>query len=60
MQLAAKLGWRVEPKRKTGAISYRATDGQTYTSAAPGRSDRVPLLLAKALDEAPADRRKHD
>lgn len=52
---AKRLGWQVEPKRKSGAISYRAPNGETYTSAAPGRADRVPLLLAKALDDARAE-----
>jgi hypothetical protein len=55
MSAARRLGWHVEPKKKTGAISYRTPNGQTYTSAAPGRADRVPLLLAKALDEAQAE-----
>lgn len=29
--------------------------GETFTCAAPGRADRVPLMLAKALDEAQAE-----
>lgn len=52
MSAAKKLGWEVEPKRRSGAISFRAPSGETYTCAAPGRADRVPLLLAKALEEA--------
>jgi hypothetical protein len=52
MSTAKRLGWTVEPKRKSGAISFRTPSGETYTCAAPGRADRVPLMLAKALDEA--------
>jgi hypothetical protein len=55
MSAARRLGWHVEPKKKTGAITYRTPGGQVFTSAAPGRADRVPLLLAKALDDARAE-----
>lgn len=52
MQAARKLGWEVEAKRKSGALTFRAPDGETYTCSAPGRADRVPMRLAKALTEA--------
>lgn len=51
-RLARRLGWTVEPKRRSGNLLYQSPDGERYTSRAPGRADRVPLRLAKALAEA--------
>lgn len=55
MSAAKRLGWEVKPKKASGAISFRAPSGETFTCAAPGRADRVPLMLAKALEEAISD-----
>jgi hypothetical protein len=52
IRVAARLGWEVRPKKASGAYSFRAPSGETFTCAAPGRADRVPLMLAKALEEA--------
>jgi hypothetical protein len=52
MSAAKRLGWEVKPKKASGAISFRAPTGESFTCAAPGRADRVPLMLAKALEEA--------
>lgn len=52
IKLAKKLGWDVEPKRKSGDYIFLTPDGGRYTCRAPGRADRVPLDLAKALESA--------
>lgn len=52
IRAAAKLGWEVRPKKATGAYTFRAPSGETFTCAAPGRADRVPLKLAQALEKA--------
>lgn len=52
MSVARRLGWEVKPKKASGAISFKDPSGATFTSAAPGRADRVPMMLAKALEEA--------
>lgn len=49
---ARKLGWTVEPKRRTGDLVFTSPSGERYSSRAAGRADRVPLVLAKAIMEA--------
>lgn len=56
MKTARKRGWTVEAKRRSGDIVYfDPVTGNKYTSKAPGRADRVPLRLAKALHDAAQD-----
>lgn len=52
IQVAKSLGWEVEPKRRSGDYVFNTPDGDRYTCRAPGRADRVPLDLAKALERA--------
>lgn len=52
MKLAKKLGWEVEPARRSGDIEFKDPDGRRFSCRAPGRADNVPLALAKALSEA--------
>lgn len=49
IRLARKLGWTVKPKRRSGDYTFTTPSGERYTSRAPGRADRVPFVLAKAL-----------
>lgn len=49
ISLARRLGWSVILKK--GMVSYIDTEGNKFTSRAPGRADRVPLRLAKALSK---------
>ena len=49
VKIARKKGWKVEAKRRSGAMVFTAPNGQKFTAAAPGRRDRVPMVLAKAL-----------
>lgn len=52
MALATRLGWTVKHREGSGAIKFKTKVGNTFTCAAPGRTDRVPLRLARALYEA--------
>lgn len=52
IKLARSLGWEVEPKRKSGDIVFHTPGGERFTARAPGRADRVPLVLARALSDA--------
>ncbi len=49
-KLAKKLGW--EEWAAKGGHEFRTPDGKRFSCRAPGRADRVPLDLAKALSEA--------
>lgn len=49
---ARRLGWTVEPKRKSGDLVFRSPEGERFSSRAAGRADRVPLSLARALSDA--------
>ena len=51
VSLARKLGWTAEPKNRTGDFVFVTPTGERFTSKAPGRCDRVPIVLAKALTE---------
>lgn len=55
---AKRLGWEVKPKKASGAYSFRSTSGETFTCAAPGRADRVPMMLAKALEQSLSDKER--
>lgn len=55
MKIARSLGWAVAPKRRTGEILYVSPQGVRYTSMAPGRTNRVPAVLAKALLQGKED-----
>lgn len=52
MKVAKKLGWDVEPSRRSGDIEFRPPGGGRYSCKAPGRVDVVPLDLARALEQA--------
>ena len=60
MALARQLGWDVQPKRKSGEIVFRPPEGGRFTCQAPGRTDRVPLVLARALQAAQSKEDKGD
>lgn len=65
IKAARKLGW--EEWAAKGGHEFRDPDGQRYSCRAPGRADRVPIDLARALesalkqeDEGRDDRRQGD
>lgn len=60
IKTAKKLGWDVEPARKSGDWEFRPPGGGRYTCRAPGRADRVPLALAKALESALEQQNQRD
>lgn len=60
MKVARKLGWDVEPSRRSGDVEFRPPDGGRYSCKAPGRADVVPLDLARALESALEQQNQRD